>query len=204
MGDLYHFPLSDTFVDRFPIFIETGYGDGIGLGYAALHPFRQLYSIEIWPEAAERGRKRFEHDSRVTIVDGNSLWLLSDILKLETDPCFIWLDAHFPGADHDGQPYDLDLFREDTRTPLPHELAMIAAHGGCFVLADDLKLYTRIRCDDRHIQDEVKRAMPTRRSIKDLFTLFDPKLYEIRIDHHDGGYGIVGPKGCKWIGGYVP
>jgi hypothetical protein len=203
MGDLYHFHLPDAFVDRFPVFIETGYGDGKGLDYAATHHFKRLYSIEIWPEAAERGRRRFENDPRVMIVEGNSLWQLDKIIDHETDPCFIWLDAHFPGADHDGQPYD-GKWMAHTRTPLPYELDMIANLGGCFVLADDLKLYTRIRCEDKCIPNAVKKAMPPRRSLMHLFQWFDPRLWEIRIDHHDGGYAMIGPKGCKWIGEYVP
>lgn len=147
MGSLTHWRLSDEFVDRFPIYIETGYGDGNSLEYAVRHEFDQLYSVEIWAASAWRGMLRFSEEPNVKIIAKSSTSALPMLIEKHwSKGIFFFLDAHFPGADCDGQPYDAEPDMK-IRLPLYREMAAIRKsrpNSNYCVLADDLQHYTAI------------------------------------------------------------
>lgn len=77
-----------------PIFIETGTYRGETL-QAVGHAFRRAYSIELSPELFRAARKRFANCSRISLLEGDSGEVLSQILSTIHEPCLFWLDAHY-------------------------------------------------------------------------------------------------------------
>src|SRR5437879_2682040 len=75
------------------VFVETGTYHGDTLASLLPH-FDRLISIEIEPKLASRARARFEGESKVTIIQGDSAnGLRSALRNLDGQPALIWLDA---------------------------------------------------------------------------------------------------------------
>lgn len=118
-----------------PIFIETGTYRGETL-QAVGHAFRRAYSIELSPELFRAARKRFANCSRISLLEGDSGEVLSQILSTIHEPCLFWLDAHycFRGTAK-GEQY----------TPIRKELSHIFAHPLVLrhvILIDDARDFT--------------------------------------------------------------
>jgi hypothetical protein len=208
MGSLLRFPLSPEFVKRFPIFIETGYGEGRSLSYAATHDFTQLYSIELWDEAARKGRAKFSDNLKVNIIHGYSAIELGFVIdktqkmmvqgKRFDFPVFFWLDAHFPGSDYYSEPFD--KYPEYVRLPLEKELEIIRdllPMGNYFILIDDLRFYADYDWGDGIIPEHLRGALPSKRSLDFL----DPfhSTHCVSIDLHDSGYALIGPHDAPFL-----
>lgn len=200
MGSLLRFPLPDEFVKRFPIFVETGYGYGRSLSYAAQHSFQHLYSIEIWPDTARQAKIDFNHDPRVRIIRGNSAYCIRSLLEgfwepVES-PMFFWLDAHFPGGEH--QP---DLVKDESiRLPLVDELNSIKnlrPDGNYFILVDDLRIYADGDWGDGLVPEHLHSGLPSRRNLNFL----DPfrNTHRVVVDLRDSGYALIGPHGAPFL-----
>jgi len=191
VGSLRHFHFPEEFVRRFPVFVETGYGDGNGLSYAMTHDFERLYSIEIWPSAAARGRERARLDPRVVIIESNSVMGLQKLY--DESAIFFWLDAHYPGADADGEPYDR-WYPEAIRFPLNHELDTIRKlwpQGNYFILIDDLRLYADLPWEEGPMIEQSWGAHPP--TIRTLDFLWPFTLtHDVQISLNDGGYALIG------------
>jgi hypothetical protein len=160
MGSLWDWEISPEFVRQFPIFIETGYGTGNGLEYAVKHDFRKIYSIEIYPAAAAHGRDKFCHDKRVEIIEEDSPIGIGQLLSRPEGNMFFWLDAHFPGADCFGKPFDSSDMR--VRLPLQRELECI--RGWCrrdyTVLIDDLRYFADLPWQEGPPTGPAAEALP--------------------------------------------
>ncbi len=125
-----------SFAGRHPdaAFIESGTfrGDTV----AAMRPhFQKLISIELFDELFQAAQKRFETDSAITIVRGDSGKLLPEILKDVSVPSVYWLDGHFSGEG--------TALASDTQCPIIAELEAIAQHGNTddILLIDDARLF---------------------------------------------------------------
>jgi len=144
MGSLHHFNVHHLARQHgLRHFIETGTAHGHGLAHAyALGCFDQLDSIEIHAATAAAATARFRDCPDIQIHTGDSPTVLAAIL---TQPCFFWLDAHFPGADV-GQSDYLDTQDPALRWPLQGELDAIAGvpavAAKSVILIDDLRIYT--------------------------------------------------------------
>lgn len=188
MGSLWNFDLSDEFVRQFPVFVETGYGDGHGVECASQFAFQKIYSIEIYSEAAKRGIERFSHDPRVQIVKSASVDGLRAIMRHQDDGIFFWLDAHFPGSDYHGVSFD--TYAMPIRLPLEEELATIVALGKRYtILADDLNYYGTLPFQQSH--------RPEWRAVRPLAFLarFTP-THSVQILLNDKGYALISPLGA--------
>src|SRR6266550_3416105 len=198
VGDLHRWHLPPEFVQRFPIFIETGTGRGDGTAYAATYSFRWLRSIEVWLDLAVAAQKRFEHDRRITIVYVESRHWLPSLLSSYTcqdDGIFLWLDAHYPGGDHAGQPFDAEP-DEDVRLPLETELRLIREfrpEGNYCLLIDDLRLYIDDDWQDGPLAREQQILYPKIRNGNILKPF--RATHDVHIDRLDGGYALVVPRG---------
>lgn len=65
-------------------------------------------------------KSRFGGNSRIEILEGNSLSCLQQVLSRDLGPTAFWLDAHYPAF------YDLPQLENDhTRFPIRQELALI-------------------------------------------------------------------------------
>jgi hypothetical protein len=203
MGSLTRFPLSTEFVKRFPIFIETGYGDGHGISYAAQHNFIQLYSIEIQEPSARKGKELYKDDHRVDVMclpspEGLEVIFNHEDFHDSKRPIFFWLDAHFPGMDYYSEPFD--KYPKDIRLPLEQELDIIRRRrpdGDYFILIDDLRFYADYDWGDGIIPEHFRRALPTKRSLDFL----DPfhNTHCVSIDLRDSGYALIGPHDAPFL-----
>lgn len=143
MGWVHHYNLSGLIKNHnLEVFVETGVGNGDGVMEAQKHPFKHIISIEIMAEQVRRMREKFKDDPRVQIVEGNTLDILPNLLRVTNQNICFWLDAHFPGADIGMGRHD-DQMDDKIRLPLEEELFLIRdlRTGKDVVLFDDLKIY---------------------------------------------------------------
>jgi len=125
-------------------FIETGTGMGDTVEFAKAH-FKEVHSIEIYPDLCRRALGRFHNERHIHIHEGHStemLALLIDIHRV-TERTLFFLDAHFPGADYGFQRYT-DEINQEINTPLRDELKVLYDHKDTsedIIICDDLWLY---------------------------------------------------------------
>jgi len=120
------------------IFIETGTLSGQGVKNAIAVGFRKAHSIELSEYNYKCSVKNVGNHSRANLIFGNSAVELPKLLKTISEPCVIWLDAHFSGGSTagKGQP-----------APLLSELESIAKHPikTHAILIDDVRIYSNSR-----------------------------------------------------------
>ena len=122
-------------------FIETGtlYGDGVD--YALQSGFDDIISIEINETLATRAKLKYQNNSKVRIIQGNSPDILKNILPNIKKPVLFWLDAHFPGCDANLASY-MDELDKTKRAPLEAELRVIRERNERdVIICDDLWIY---------------------------------------------------------------
>jgi hypothetical protein len=76
------------------VFVETGTFLGDTIAYL-LPYFDSLISIELSAELAERARRRFEAESKVRIIQGDSAVVLKEVMEQLDQPSMFWLDGHY-------------------------------------------------------------------------------------------------------------
>jgi hypothetical protein len=117
-----------------PVFIETGtyYGDTI---YALKGCFDTAHTIELSQKYYKQAKGRFEGFSSITVWQGDSTEVLSQILSSLARPAMFWLDGHYSGG---------DTALGERVTPIEAEVRAIAAHHLFpfhLVLVDDARLF---------------------------------------------------------------
>jgi hypothetical protein len=115
------------------IFIETGSYRGDGIQLAIDAGYDEIYSIDNDKANVDYCAQRFDADSRVTLLHGNSPEVLHELLQGVTEPVMFWLDAHsqmFEG--------------EEDNYPLLAELVAIQSHHikNHSILIDDFLMMT--------------------------------------------------------------
>jgi hypothetical protein len=115
------------------VFVETGTfrGDMIQAQY---RNFNNLISIEISPTLYEAAVKRFKRKSKVLIVQGDSAYVLADIVKTIKDTAIFWLDGHYSGG---------RTGRGKKDCPVYEELAAIFNNSKTrhVIIIDDVRLF---------------------------------------------------------------
>lgn len=192
MGSLLDLPLKDL-ATKFgaKVFIETGTGMCAGLQTAVESGlFDEIHSIEIVPELAAAARQRFATNPQVKIHEGHTLDILPRLLAQYPDErCFIWLDAHYPGADFGLAGYD-DETDPDKKLPLQKELALFEARSD-IVIADDLRIYSGQHWDyDEH----ATFRLPPYAKINQLDIRRMHDRHEVYAHHHKEGYLFFLPR----------
>ena len=144
MGSIRRFNLSKIIAEYDTLgFFETGTFWGDGVDYALGSPFRQLLSVEVVPEIAEKARARFAGIPQVEIIEDSSEKGLADRAASINYNCVFWLDAHYPGADAGMNAYDKDM-DEAMRLPLAREIETIYRLRKAYqdvIIIDDLRIY---------------------------------------------------------------
>ncbi|HVG13423.1 MAG TPA: hypothetical protein VM935_00630 [Chitinophagaceae bacterium] len=174
-------------------FFETGTWRGDGLAYAARYPFQKLYSSEIIESVATKAKKRFEHNSKVTIVTGSSTEALQTITPSLNASCVFWLDAHFPGAEEGLKEYN-EFEDETIKLPLEKEMEIIAKRTSRFqdiILVDDLRIYEEANYESGNLPENV---LPPKVRNVDFVTKMFGRTHTIIRSIKDEGYLIVVPK----------
>jgi hypothetical protein len=144
MGSLKRFDLNRIIKEYNTVnMFETGTFFGDGVAYALKAPFAKIISVEIISEIAIRAKSRFVNEEKVTIIEGDSVTALENVLPTIEGNCLFWLDAHFPGADAGLTQYDA-VKDENMRLPLENELTIIYKYRKNYpdvLLIDDLRLF---------------------------------------------------------------
>jgi hypothetical protein len=118
--------------------IETGTFLGDMLA-AMRDSFDSLTSIELSEELYGRAQRRFAGDPKITLLQGDSKDLLTEVTGAMKEPGLFWLDAHYSGTWHED-------FEEtaggDRPNPIFAELEAIFANDPRHaVLIDDARLF---------------------------------------------------------------
>jgi len=124
-------------------YIETGTGEGMCLSHAMKFSFKKYSSCEIHEDVFKKINDKFSPSSELNLYNKSSKDFLGDILPTLNGPSFIFLDAHFPGADFHYNSYE-DCGVNPTSLPLEEELNLILKYRkgkGDIVLIDDLRIY---------------------------------------------------------------
>ena len=123
------------------ILIETGtfFGDTLEFFKS---DFAKLYSIELSEALAKKARKRFQYDTNIEIIEGDSSVQLSNILSNINSPCLFWLDGHYSTEFWVGDEY-IKTAKGDKNTPILKELKQIMLHEikNHVILIDDARLF---------------------------------------------------------------
>lgn len=125
------------------VYVETGTGQGLTLAKAYPH-FSKLFSVDLDSALVMQARTNFP-GARIDIdLSTNFLERLftSGAIR-EKDSVLFFLDAHFPGADFHGMPYDVNAKHA---VPLEDELKIIKKYrpnGGDFIICDDARIYMK-------------------------------------------------------------
>ena len=130
--------------EKFPeakIFIETGTFFGDTVDFFKNH-FTKLYSIELSEELAEKAKKRFENNAKISIIQGNSSVELSNILREINQPCIFWLDGHYSSEFWIGKEF-IRTAKGEQNTPIWQELLQIINHKvkNHIILIDDARCF---------------------------------------------------------------
>ena len=115
------------------ILIETGTYLG-WMPFTTRNVFKQIYSIELDNYLYIKAKKRLSDISNIHILQGDSSKILPDLLKLVTQPCLFWLDAHYSGG---------ISAKSDLKTPIFEKLKHIFNHfvKNHVILIDDARLF---------------------------------------------------------------
>ena len=140
-----------------PVFIETGTYRGQGVVAAVEAGFKTIYSMDIDNINSAKAKKHIGRNTGVHLYAGSSTDILPEILKAAAGVrVTFWLDAHPPGR-----------LTFDTATPVQQELAVIAKYladvPGCFVLIDDMRMFTSEDQERIHVRLEKMGAIQVTR-----------------------------------------
>jgi ADP-heptose:LPS heptosyltransferase len=138
MGTLRDFNLADYNCD---VYVETGTGVGGTLSKAIPH-FKKCYSVDMDLNCVSSARNRFPTATIANELSTTALerWLKDNLSMDET--VLFFLDAHFPGSDYQGQPYDVSA---PNAVPLEQELRLIKKYrpnAKDVIICDDARIYT--------------------------------------------------------------
>lgn len=180
MGKLIRFDIENIDCN---VYVETGIGRCDSFRYAQdrFDP-KNCYGLDLDLEFVALAKSEFPRSNiyHGTSTAGLEHWFKTNKFK-QDDRVLFFLDAHFPGSDYRGMPYDTEAA---DALPLREELLLIKRYRPG---ADDI-----IICDDARIYYDGPFAhgntcYRANHGIEDIFP--DKK---IMIDYHDEGYIIIG------------
>ena len=97
--------------------------------------FSRIYTIELDNNLYQKAKDKFAAHTHVTVMQGDSSQVLSEIINKIDGPCLFWLDAHYSG----------DITARGSRdTPIIQELEIIFHRNN----AEDVILIDDARCFD--------------------------------------------------------
>lgn len=144
MGTLIRFRLDRLVAEhRVTQLIETGYGEGGSCRAALQAGFRQALSCEIF----EALHAKVQQGPQLRVMLADSIRFLQTPAvdsALRSQRCLVFLDAHYPGADHGGQSYQNTALPAQERLPLLAEIAALRDRAAnALVVVDDVRIYRR-------------------------------------------------------------
>jgi len=189
-------------------FVETGAGIVDGLAYALRFGFETMRSCEVDPALCNRAFTRFSRCPQMVLVyplpSAVFLRRCCEAWLPRDESVLFWLDAHFPGADYAGRPFDAEP-DATMRLPLADELRVInelRPLGRDVILCDDARIYVDGSFAHGNLPDNVRPACPRERGIGFVRELFEP-THDVRLRFDDEGYIVLLPKHGAWLLGEV-
>jgi hypothetical protein len=94
-------PASKEIFAKYPnqIFIETGSWHGDGIQQALDAGFSEIYSIELSRDLYNLCVERFKDNPKVHLMQGDSAYVLNNLIPIINQPATFWLDGHYSGGD---------------------------------------------------------------------------------------------------------
>jgi hypothetical protein len=116
------------------ILIETGTFRGEMVDACATI-FSRIYSIELSKELFLDTSKRFSTYPHISLIQGDSVEILPEILRTINEPCLFWLDGHYSGG---------FTAKGNKETPILQEVTSILNHhiDRHIILIDDARSFT--------------------------------------------------------------
>lgn len=152
------------------ILVETG----TFLGDTVAHfesKFDRIYSIELSEELANKAKKRFRGNPKVSIIQGDSGLVLRELTQKLDRPCLFWLDGHYSSEFFVGDEYIITA-KGDLNTPIISELKCILESPlSHVILIDDARLF--VNKYDYPSLDEVKNLVGQFKNAYQYFVLND-------------------------------
>jgi len=182
MGSLTKFDLNEFDCN---IYVETGIGRCVSFNRACLRYGQdKCFGVDLDFEFFNEARLKYPESN---IVYGKStkaleIWLQGDRIQ-SNDRVLFFLDAHFPGADYRGRPYDPTA---QDALPLREELLLIKQfRSDCddVIICDDARIYYQGDFANGNISYRADHG------IEDVFT-----NRSLTIDYRDEGYIIIKKK----------
>ena len=125
--------------------IETGTYQG-DMVEAQKQNFKSIISIELSDKLFKKAKTKFENQKHISILQGDSGKLLSEVVKKLNAPALFWLDGHYSGG---------ITALGDKECPVPEELAAIfSINFNHIILIDDARLFNGTH--DYPTYDEIK------------------------------------------------
>ncbi len=144
MGALSRFNLAGLVADhQVTHLVETGYGEGGSCRAALEAGFRQAVSCEIFQPL----HAKVVQNPQLQVMLADSISFLQapgTRAVLRSHRCLVFLDAHYPGADHGGQSYRDTVRPVQERLPLMAEIALMRGEAAnALLVIDDVRIYRR-------------------------------------------------------------
>ncbi len=118
---------------NYGLLVETGtfYGDMIA---SQLPNFEKIISVELSEELFLKAKKRFKHEPKITLFQGDSSNVLKEIMKKIDQPAIFWLDGHYSAG---------ETAKGEKECPVLEELSAIldAKKQNHVILIDDARLF---------------------------------------------------------------
>ena len=122
------------------VLVETGTFMGDTVDYFR-DKFEHVYSVELSIELAEKSIKRFQSNSNVQIIHGDSGFVLKGLIEQINQPILFWLDGHYSSEFFVGEEF-IRTAKGKTNTPIIDELEIILKHRlKHVILIDDARLF---------------------------------------------------------------
>jgi hypothetical protein len=137
-------------------FVETGTNAGDCVARAANVGFGRIISMEKSAPYAAFAKARFEGDDRITVLHGDSVDLLWDVIRDIDQPITFWLDSHYtPGLP----------LTATGRCPILDEVAIIGRHHikTHTILVDDVACFSTPVLDNisvAQVQEAISEINP--------------------------------------------
>ena len=116
------------------VLVETGTYKG-DMILAQKDHFKKIYSIELSQVLFEKAKQRFRKYSYVTLLQGNSGEVITNVLNELTEPAIFWLDGHYSGG---------ITAKIEKYSPIVEELQTLIANNRLqhIILIDDARGFT--------------------------------------------------------------
>jgi predicted O-methyltransferase YrrM len=124
-----------SYAQRFGLHILVETGTFVGDTPAALQDdFERIFTIELDHRLSAAARRRFRHQPRITVIQGESGVVLGELSRSLPEPVLFWLDGHWSGG---------VTARGPEESPILREAATILSRSnpGDVLLIDDARLF---------------------------------------------------------------